>query len=109
MYTKQGPVTGCPREPWHDLHSQVDGPAAYDILTNFEERWLRALKMHKLQKIKSSQDDSLLKIDRIPDIVGIDEFPSQKENNPETWHVQVSLTVQEIIILAPSENLFQYQ
>ncbi|XP_057449924.1 phospholipase D beta 1-like isoform X2 [Lotus japonicus] len=85
----EGPVTGCPREPWHDLHSQVDGPAAYDILTNFEERWLRALKMHKLQKIKSSQDDSLLKIDRIPDIVGIDEFPSQKENNPETWHVQV--------------------
>ncbi|KAA8522329.1 hypothetical protein F0562_013310 [Nyssa sinensis] len=33
-----GPAVGCPREPWHDLHCQIDGPAAYDILTNFEER-----------------------------------------------------------------------
>ncbi|KAK7307827.1 hypothetical protein VNO77_41233 [Canavalia gladiata] len=87
--TFEGPVTGCPRQPWHDMHSQVDGPAAYDILTNFEERWLRALKMNRLQKMKSSHDDSLLKIDRIPDIVGIDEIPSLNEDNPETWHVQV--------------------
>ncbi|KAJ1416074.1 Phospholipase D/Transphosphatidylase [Sesbania bispinosa] len=85
----EGPVTGCPRQPWHDLHSQVDGPAAYDILTNFEERWLRASKMHRLQKIRSSQDDSLLKIDRISDIIGIDEVPCLNEDNPETWHVQV--------------------
>ncbi|KAG4911770.1 hypothetical protein JHK82_052370 [Glycine max] len=85
----EGPVTGCPRQPWHDLHSQVDGPATYDILTNFEERWLRALKMHRYQKMRSSHDDSLLKIDRIPDIVGIDEVPCQNENNRETWHVQV--------------------
>ncbi|KAG4914728.1 hypothetical protein JHK87_052285 [Glycine soja] len=86
----EGPVTGCPRQPWHDLHSQVDGPATYDILTNFEERWLRALKMHRYQKMRSSHDDSLLKIDRIPDIVGIDEVPCQNENNRETWHVQFS-------------------
>ncbi|XP_020218217.1 phospholipase D beta 1 [Cajanus cajan] len=85
----EGSVTGCPRQPWHDLHSQVDGPAAYDILTNFEERWLRALKIHKLQKMKGSHDDSLLKIDRIPDIVGIDEVPCLDEDNQETWHVQV--------------------
>lgn len=23
-----------PREPWHDLHSKIDGPAAYDVLKN---------------------------------------------------------------------------
>ncbi|KAK9076717.1 hypothetical protein SSX86_005051 [Deinandra increscens subsp. villosa] len=39
-----GPTTGCPREPWHDLHSRIEGPAAYDILQNFEERWKRASK-----------------------------------------------------------------
>ncbi|KAJ7952392.1 Phospholipase D [Quillaja saponaria] len=39
-----GPVVGCLGQPWHDLHSQIDGPAAYDILTNFEERWLKASK-----------------------------------------------------------------
>lgn len=90
MYNdKQGPVTDCPRQPWHDLHSQVDGPAAYDILTNFEERWLRALKMHRLRKMKSSHDDSLLKIDRIADIVGIGNVPCLNEENQETWHTQV--------------------
>ncbi|OIV94369.1 hypothetical protein TanjilG_25431 [Lupinus angustifolius] len=86
---KLGPVTGCPREPWHDLHSKVDGPAAYDILTNFEERWLKATKKSRLHRIKSSHDDSLLKIDRIPDIMGIDEVSCLNKHNPETWHVQV--------------------
>ncbi|KAH1068236.1 hypothetical protein GYH30_005983 [Glycine max] len=36
--TFTGNTGGCPREPWHDLHSKIDGPAAYDILKNFEER-----------------------------------------------------------------------
>ncbi|CAL5187564.1 unnamed protein product [Lathyrus oleraceus] len=86
----EGSVTGCPRQPWHDLHSKIEGPAAYDILTNFEERWLRALKMTTLLKIKVSNDDSLLKIDRISDIVGIDEAPYLDEHNQEeTWHVQI--------------------
>ena len=28
-----------PREPWHDIHSRVEGPAALDLFANFEERW----------------------------------------------------------------------
>jgi phospholipase D1/2 len=28
-----------PREPWHDCHAKVEGPAALDIMKNFEERW----------------------------------------------------------------------
>ncbi|KAL1830897.1 hypothetical protein DCAR_0100850 [Daucus carota subsp. sativus] len=83
-----GPAVGCPREPWHDLHSQIDGPAAYDILTNFEERWMRASKPHGIQKIKKSNDDSLLRIERIPDILGITEG-SMNEDDPECWHAQV--------------------
>ncbi|KAL9328663.1 hypothetical protein ACSQ67_003666 [Phaseolus vulgaris] len=86
---KIGPITDCPRQPWHDLHSKVDGPAAYDILTNFEERWLKALKMHRLRTMKSSLDDSLLKIDRIDDIVGIDKVSCQNEDDQEIWHTQV--------------------
>ncbi|XP_028799208.1 phospholipase D beta 1 [Neltuma alba] len=84
-----GPVDGCPRQPWHDLHSLIDGPAAYDILTNFEERWLKASKLHGLKKIKGSHDDSLLKIDRISDILGIADVSCSNDNNPEAWHVQV--------------------
>lgn len=87
--TFTGPVAGCPREPWHDLHCQIDGPAAYDILTNFEERWLRASKPHGLQKMTKSHDDSLLIIDRIPDIIGITDVSCLNEDGPEAWHVQV--------------------
>nr|GMD79982.1 phospholipase D beta 1-like [Ipomoea batatas] len=84
-----GPTTGCPREPWHDLHSRIEGPAAYDVLTNFEERWLKASKRHGLQKMKASHDDSLLKLDRIPEILGIADAPFLEEDDPESWHVQV--------------------
>ena len=28
-----------PREPWHDIHSKVEGPVAKDVLMNFIERW----------------------------------------------------------------------
>lgn len=84
-----GNINGCPREPWHDLHSRIDGPAAYDILTNFQERWLKASKPHGIKKLKMSYDDALLRIERIPDILGISDDPCLNENDPESWHVQV--------------------
>lgn len=30
---------GGPRTPWHDAHACVTGEAAWDVLTNFEQRW----------------------------------------------------------------------
>ncbi|KAM7260188.1 hypothetical protein ACFE04_015929 [Oxalis oulophora] len=80
---------GCPREPWHDLHSQIDGPAAYDILANFEERWIKASKRHGIKKLKSSNDDALLRIERIPEIIGINEVSSLSEDHPDSWHTQI--------------------
>ncbi|XVF51574.1 hypothetical protein PTKIN_Ptkin04bG0195700 [Pterospermum kingtungense] len=80
---------GFPREPWHDMHCRIDGPAAYDILTNFEDRWLKASKPHGLQKLKASHDDALLKLERIPEILPITETSYLTKNDPETWHVQV--------------------
>lgn len=88
-YTQGPPSAGCPREPWHDLHCKIDGPAAYDVLTNFEERWRMASKRHGIQKMRSSYDDSLLQMERIPDILGIAEAAGQGQNDPEGWHVQV--------------------
>ncbi|KAJ4959230.1 hypothetical protein NE237_026341 [Protea cynaroides] len=32
-------LKGGPREPWHDLHSRLEGPIAWDVLCNFEQRW----------------------------------------------------------------------
>ncbi|XVE73955.1 hypothetical protein DITRI_Ditri11bG0159800 [Diplodiscus trichospermus] len=87
--TFTGTVAGCPREPWHDLHCRIDGPAAYDVLVNFEERWLKAAKPHGIKKLKMSYDDALLRLERIPDIIGISDFPGVNENDPEAWHVQI--------------------
>ncbi|KAK1304551.1 Phospholipase D beta 1 [Acorus calamus] len=80
-----------PREPWHDLHCKIDGPAAYDILKNFEERWNKASRRHGVEKLRRSFDDALLKLDRIPYIVGpgAHDSPYLNENDPEAWHVQI--------------------
>ncbi|KAK9129364.1 hypothetical protein Sjap_009851 [Stephania japonica] len=93
--------TKSPRQPWHDWHSKIDGPAAYDVLKNFEQRWRRATKWSEFgrgfKRLSHWHDDALIKIERISWILS----PSSKipvdhpmlwassENNPETWHVQV--------------------
>ncbi|KAF7069192.1 hypothetical protein CFC21_074856 [Triticum aestivum] len=83
-----------PRQPWHDLHCKVEGPAAYDILTNFEQRWRKATKWRvNLKKVIIWHYDTLIKIKRMPWIVS----PSTDEANacvcdeqdPENWHVQI--------------------
>ncbi|KAG0456965.1 hypothetical protein HPP92_022122, partial [Vanilla planifolia] len=87
--TFTGPDKNGPREAWHDLHSRIDGPAAYDVLTNFEERWRKAAKRHGIKKLKKSYDDALLKLERIHDIIGIDDSHYLNDDDPETWHVQI--------------------
>ncbi|KAK3022839.1 hypothetical protein RJ639_046659 [Escallonia herrerae] len=87
--TYAGNVVGCPREPWHDLHCKIDGPGAYDVLTNFEERWLKASKPHGIKKLKMSYDDALLRIERMPEIMGAGDAPCVSDNSPESWHVQI--------------------
>uniref|UniRef100_A0A803MQ27 Phospholipase D n=1 Tax=Chenopodium quinoa TaxID=63459 RepID=A0A803MQ27_CHEQI len=95
---QRGNTTGCPREPWHDLHCKIDGPAAYDILTNFQQRWLKASKAHGIKKLKMPSDDSLLLIDRLPDIVGISDVPCLSEHDPESWHVQNLVCGKNVLI-----------
>ncbi|KAF3621194.1 Phospholipase D beta 1 [Capsicum annuum] len=87
--TYAGSTAGCPREPWHDLHSKIDGPAAYDVLRNFEERWLKASKPQGFRKLKTSFDDDLLRIERLPEILDISDAPSVSSDDPNGWHVQV--------------------
>ncbi|KAL3649508.1 Phospholipase D beta 1 [Castilleja foliolosa] len=89
MFHEQGSAAGCPREPWHDLHCKIDGPAAYDVLSNFEERWFKASKPHGIKKLKMSYDDALLRIERMPEILGLSDAPCVSDEDPESWHVQV--------------------
>lgn len=92
-----------PRQPWHDLHCKVEGPAAYDILINFDQRWHKAIKIHKFAKrfrkvAHRYMDDSLIQIERISWILSPrrENFPDgdpqlwvSKEDDPDNWHVQV--------------------
>nr|GMD36477.1 phospholipase D gamma 1-like [Ipomoea batatas] len=87
--TFAGNVSGCPREPWHDMHCKIVGPAAYDILTNFEERWLKSSKPRGIKKLKMSYDDALLRLDRMPEILGVSDVPRINAADPEGWHVQI--------------------
>ncbi|CAN6452106.1 unnamed protein product [Victoria cruziana] len=82
----------APRQPWHDLHCKIDGPAAYDVLKNFEERWLKASKPHGLDKLKRysrSEDDNLLKLSSITEILAVEDAPYLDQSDPEAWHVQI--------------------
>uniref|UniRef100_A0A0D9VUU3 Phospholipase D n=1 Tax=Leersia perrieri TaxID=77586 RepID=A0A0D9VUU3_9ORYZ len=66
---------GGPREPWHDIHCRVEGPAAWDVLDNFEQRW---------RKQAGAGKDRLL--------VTLDKTQAAREANnsdPESWNVQV--------------------
>ena len=38
---KSVPPEQGPRQPWHDIHMRVEGPAAHDVFLNFYERWLK--------------------------------------------------------------------
>ncbi|RAL46242.1 hypothetical protein DM860_016675 [Cuscuta australis] len=87
--TFAGNVSGCPREPWHDMHCKIYGPAAYDILTNFEERWLKASKPRGFKKLKKAYDDALLWIERMPEILSPSDVCYVSDDDPEGWHVQI--------------------
>ncbi|KAK1299734.1 Phospholipase D delta [Acorus calamus] len=90
--------TKGPRQPWHDLHCKIEGPAAYDILTNFEQRWRKATKWRdfRFRKVTHWHDDALIKLDRISWILTPSSLdPNNDENvhvtdekDPENWHVQ---------------------
>lgn len=79
------------------MHSKIDGPAAYDVLKNFEERWLKASKRSGAKKLSKSRNDSLLWIQKIPDIAAIDDEVYSNDNDPERWDVQASFAKRSII------------
>lgn len=93
--------SGGPREPWHDLHCKIEGPAAYDILKNFEQRWQKATTWHEIGKrfkvISHWRDDALINLDRISWILsptlnvpgGDPHLWVSEEDDPDNWHVQV--------------------
>ncbi|CAN4078670.1 unnamed protein product [Withania somnifera] len=100
--------TKAPRQPWHDLHCRIDGPAVYDVLMNFAQRWRKATKWKEFKLFKKTithwHDDAMLKIERIswilsPAFAVLKESSTIPEDDPklhvygedhsENWHVQI--------------------
>ncbi|TYH87534.1 hypothetical protein ES332_D01G123600v1 [Gossypium tomentosum] len=111
--------TKGPRQPWHDLHCKVEGPAAYDILTNFEQRWRKATKWSefglKFKRVSRWHDDSLIKLERISWILSpsakiANDDPSlwvSKEEDPENWHTQVFRSIDSGSVKGFPKNVFE--
>ncbi|RRT66883.1 hypothetical protein B296_00022832 [Ensete ventricosum] len=68
---------GGPREPWHDIHSRLEGPIAWDVLFNFEQRWR-----------KQGGKDVLVQLRDLSDII-IPPSPVMFPEDKETWNVQL--------------------
>eukprot|EP00250_Pteridium_aquilinum_P008779 c18202_g1_i1 orf=163-2598(+) len=67
---------GGPREPWHDIHSKLEGQAAWDVLHNFEQRWQKQGpegKLLALQEISAINPPS----------------PVMFPEDPNSWNAQV--------------------
>lgn len=67
---------GGPREPWHDIHSRLEGPIAWDVLFNFEQRWR-----------KQGGKDLLVNLRELDDV--IPPSPATFLDDQETWNVQL--------------------
>ncbi|KAK6274104.1 hypothetical protein POUND7_011187 [Theobroma cacao] len=70
---------GGPREPWHDIHCKLEGPIAWDVLYNFEQRWLRQARWKK---------HLLFPLDKLEQMI---VRPNQivHSDPSETWSVQL--------------------
>ncbi|KAL8459390.1 hypothetical protein ACS0TY_036764 [Phlomoides rotata] len=85
-----------PREPWHDLHCKLEGPAI-----NFEQRWRRASEWAETRILFNRMlgwEKHVFDFDQIPWItspattVPNEDDPSlwvSNEYDPQTWHTQV--------------------
>ncbi|CAL4990567.1 unnamed protein product [Urochloa decumbens] len=87
-------LKGGPREPWHDIHCRVEGPAARDVLDNFEQRWRR-----------QGGGDSLLV--ELPRRSAVCEEEATAQQSDESWNVQVFRSIDSSAVVgfpeAPDE------
>ncbi|KAM0894632.1 hypothetical protein ACQ4PT_024332 [Festuca glaucescens] len=68
---------GGPREPWHDIHCRLEGPVAWDVLYNFEQRWR-----------KQGGKDLLIQLRDLAEDI-IPPSPVVYAEDRETWNVQL--------------------
>ncbi|RID76674.1 hypothetical protein BRARA_B03637 [Brassica rapa] len=84
---------GGPREPWHDIHCKLDGPAAWDVLYNFEQRWMK----------QGSGRRYLVSMERLSEIT-VPPLPFVKSDDVEGWTVQIFRSIDDGAVLGFPED-----
>ena len=69
---------GGPREPWHDIHSKLEGPIAWDVFFNFDQRWRKQAGKDREHLLIRLEDFGLSP----PSVATFDD-------DPDTWNVQL--------------------
>ncbi|MCL4130097.1 UNVERIFIED_CONTAM: hypothetical protein GTU68_054362 [Idotea baltica] len=83
-----------PRQPWHDIHCCLKGPAAKDVLDNFTERW----------RLQASE-----KMQRLYNINGEDfelEAPYPCEDETMIWNSQIFRSITSDSALFDFDKVF---
>ncbi|KAL5728805.1 phospholipase D [Ranunculus cassubicifolius] len=74
---------GGPREPWHDVHACITGEAAWDVLSNFEQRWS-----------KQCDPSLLVHISTMPNLYH--SYPRHEDPLSGNWKVQVFRSIDHL-------------
>jgi len=79
-----------PREPWHDIHARLEGPAARDVLANFQDRWRK----------QAADKEAFL----YPVLEEFGEENPLEEVEGEVWVAQVLRSINSDSCTFPSED-----
>ncbi|XP_055802613.1 phospholipase D alpha 1-like [Solanum dulcamara] len=83
---------GGPREPWHDIHCKLEGPVAWDVMYNFEQRWRKQIGNRFIYSINE--------LDKF--IIRPTEVTASRDR--ETWNVQIFRSIDGGAVINFPEN-----
>jgi len=86
-----------PRQPWHDLHCKIEGPAAYFMLIHFEQLWNNFARWSDFrQGYRMALIHATMRFLDVPLLNHSQSIPNDdptfwiyKEDDLENWHIQV--------------------
>jgi phospholipase D1/2 len=80
---------GGPREPWHDGYSKLEGSIAWDVHTNFTQRWLKQAGEERLSFLVPIDDTAIF----CPPSAVTDE------DDTEAWNVQLFRSIDDTSVV----------
>jgi phospholipase D1/2 len=83
------------RQPWHDIHAQLVGPAAWDFLREFVGRWGKDPSSYKAKGDKDAASIRLVLYRFWQLFDSPHTFVQQWESHPGSWNAQVYRSIKK--------------